>query len=262
MSPLNRAVARLSPPDLSMISQQIPSREVPNRQLGNQKITNQKTTNQGFSDFLGQSPSEVPCDSNRLFCTPHPECISDRRKACSFEPRVADSNSDWTCLPSVISAECLYPSAPMDMTSTDADSADTVAAESLSVDTLEAELAALLIRFDFADGAFPSETIAAYADFSSENQKLRLYALAWTAAGAEEMSLYLVLQPMAGSYLPLGTEVSVVESDLFHSGQSLRWTSHPVYLYTQIFGAWESQFSVKVSFPNTLPITLSPLTLA
>ena len=150
MSPLNRAVARLSPPDISpdisMIPQQIPSRKIPSR-----KIPNQKIPNQSFSDVLGQSPSEASLSPDRLFGMPHPECSFGRRKARSFEPRVAENVCDWTRLPSVISAEHLYPSAPMDMVSVETVSGEAVSAEGLSVDTLEAELAALLIRFDFAD---------------------------------------------------------------------------------------------------------------
>lgn len=173
------------------------------------------------------------------------ECTADRLEMRASRHDAAGAQTcDWICLPSVISAAPPYPSQPERL-----------------INTLEAELAALLIRFDFSDGVFPSETIAAYTQLSIQDQQFRLYALAWATAGTDEMSLHLVLQPLAGSYVPLGTVLSVTERDLSNAGQKVRWSSRPVYLYTQILGEWASQFSVKVSFPEAFPVSLSPLML-
>lgn len=133
---------------------------------------------------------------------------------------------------------------------------------------LEAELGALLIRLDFSDGAFPTEPWGSYLNFSAGEHKFRLYALTWdegasTQGNAKnidaESQLYLILQPVAGGYLPMGTELHVRETHLLSSGQQLSWTSRPIYLYTQIFGGWETQFSVEVHLPSAQTIQLPSL---
>ena len=74
--------------------------------------------------------------------------------------------------------------------------------------------------------------------------RLRLHALVCpreTFLGSqldEGLSLLLILGPIANSYLPIGTELTITENNLLHSGQNLRWTSQPICLYTQVFGDW------------------------
>ena len=123
------------------------------------------------------------------------------------------------------------------------------------------ELNALLKRFEGSDIAIDPEASGLYTDFSITEYKLRLYALIWAVDAIEtpELSLVLILGPIAGSYLPMGTQISVKEKNLLVAEQNLRWTSNPTYLYTQVFGSWEEQFTVEISLPNARPFSLSPL---
>ena len=138
-------------------------------------------------------------------------------------------------------------------------------------DVLEAELAALLIRLDFSDDAFPTEPYGSYLNISAGEYKFRLYARAWEEETSfqedlddidVENQLYLILQPINGSYLPVGTELHVQEANLLTSEQRLSWNSQPTYLYVRAFGEWAARFSVKVHLPNAQPIELPPLRVA
>ncbi|MEL6490888.1 MAG: hypothetical protein AAFQ95_13090, partial [Cyanobacteria bacterium J06621_3] len=112
-------------------------------------------------------------------------------------------------------------------------------------------------------GAF-EDISGVYADFRMGEYCLRLQALTWPEATLidRELSLLLLLTPRANSYLPIGSALSVTEDNLLHSGQTLCWASHPTCLYTQIFGDWEKQFSVRVSLPNAVSLVLPSLTFA
>ncbi len=133
-------------------------------------------------------------------------------------------------------------------------------------------LTALLSRFDPEGSMVPPDTSGVYTDFSIAEYQLRLYALTWAvsadaesadaepvAAESAELSLFLILGPIKGSYLPLGTRLTVKENHLLSTEPHLRWTAHPAYLYTQVFGLWEERLTVEVLLPNTRPLTLPPL---
>ena len=125
----------------------------------------------------------------------------------------------------------------------------------------EGELATLLNRADFSDLDLPTQAEGVYANLSVGEYKLRLYALVWAIDSAmeTELSLCLILGPVAGSYLPMGTQLTVKEKHLLLTGQALKWTSHPTYLYTQVFGSWAEQLTVEVLLPNNRPVALPPL---
>ncbi|MEM9089490.1 MAG: DUF1822 family protein [Cyanobacteria bacterium P01_F01_bin.53] len=123
------------------------------------------------------------------------------------------------------------------------------------------ELKALLSRLEGSELVVDPDASGLYTDFSITEYKLRLYALIWAVDASEtsELSLVLILGPIAGSYLPMGTQISVKEKNLLVAEQNLRWTSNPTYLYTQVFGSWEEQFTIEIFLPNARPFSLSPL---
>ena len=123
------------------------------------------------------------------------------------------------------------------------------------------ELKALRSRLEGGDLVIDPDASGLYTDFSITEYKLRLYALIWAVDASEtsELSLVLILGPIAGSYLPMGTQISVKEKNLLVAEQNLRWTSNPTYLYTQVFGSWEEQFTVEIFLPSARPFSLSPL---
>jgi hypothetical protein len=141
----------------------------------------------------------------------------------------------------------------------------TAAPKSQSLEAPSQALTALLNRFDPDGMIVPPETLGIYTDFSIAEYQLRLYALIWAISTAAEptdpaeLSLFLILGPIKGSYLPIGTRLTVKENHLLTTEPNLQWTAHPAYLYTQVFGLWEEQLTVEVLLPNTRPFTLSPL---
>lgn len=82
------------------------------------------------------------------------------------------------------------------------------------------------------------------------------------ALAAPELSLFLVLGPIAGSYLPMGSQLSVKENNLLMADQTLQWMSNPSYLYTQVFGSWDKKFTVEILLPQTRSFVLPPLTFS
>jgi hypothetical protein len=136
---------------------------------------------------------------------------------------------------------------------------------SLAPNSPDEELAALIRRFDPNEVMFPPETSGVYIDLSIAEYKLRLYALTWIATPAAELEglgLFLILGPVQGSYLPIGTRLTVKENNLLLTEPNLRWTAYPTYLYTQVFGLWEEKLTVEVLLPNTCPFALPPLNFA
>ena len=124
------------------------------------------------------------------------------------------------------------------------------------------QLSNLLSKFSSTDVVFPQETTGLYSDLSIAEHRLRMYALVWGIEGLNEsdLSLFLILEPIEGSYLPLGTRLTVKENNLLLAEPNLQWTNFPTYLYTQVFGSWEEKFTVEIVLPNARPFALPPLT--
>lgn len=124
------------------------------------------------------------------------------------------------------------------------------------------ELSRLLKRFRSGDIDLPQAVTGVYADVTITEYKLRLYALGWAVEALlePELSLFLILGPTQGSYLPMDTQLTVKENNLLLTEQTLRWTSAPTYLYTQVFGTWEEKFTVEIALPYARPLSLPPLT--
>jgi hypothetical protein len=125
----------------------------------------------------------------------------------------------------------------------------------------EQVLPALLRRSNLADIVFPSETHGSYSDLSIAEYRLRFYALVWTAAPNvdAESKLFLILGPVYGSYLPMGTRINVKECNLLLAQPTFQWANSPTYVYTQVFGSWNERFTVEILLPNARPLTLPSL---
>ena len=128
-------------------------------------------------------------------------------------------------------------------------------------------LTEVMTRFEGTEFSCCQATRGFFAEMSIAEYRLQLHALVWPEDGllnpeATELSLLLVLSPSAIGYLPIGTEITIAEHNLLHSGQNLRWGSNPTYLYTQVFGEWEKRFTVQVALPSGASVTLPPLTFS
>lgn len=153
-------------------------------------------------------------------------------------------------------------------------SAKALSAEALSAEALSTEvLPPLPASFEQAVIEGYESFCGVYSDLAIAEHRLRLHALIEPKTGGEsdiqlsaeaslarlEPKLLLALSPLGNSYLPIGTELTIAENNLLHSGQNMRWANSSTYLYTQVFGDWTRQFTPVVRLPKRLPVKLSPL---
>jgi hypothetical protein len=137
--------------------------------------------------------------------------------------------------------------------------------ESLKPQTATADpeqaLPALLRRSSLADIVFPSETRGSYSDLSIAEYRLRFCALVWNVNHHPDTDskLFLILGPIQGSYLPMGTRINVKEGNLLLAQPVFQWANSPAYLYTQVFGSWNERFTVEILLPNARPLILPSL---
>ena len=158
--------------------------------------------------------------------------------------------------------------------SAEALSAEALSAEALSTEVLSTEaLPPLPASFEQAVIEGYESFCGVYSDLAIAEHRLRLYALIEPKTGGESgiqlsaeaslarlaPKLLLALSPLGNSYLPIGTELTIAENNLLHSGQNMRWANSSTYLYTQVFGDWTRQFTPVVRLPKRLPVKLSPL---
>ena len=134
-------------------------------------------------------------------------------------------------------------------------------------DSADAEtvLNTLLMQFSAADFdpdqvIFPEQTDGVYTDLAIAEYRLRVYAMVHSSADVS--SLFLILGPLAGSYLPMGSRLSVREQNLLLSEPRLHWAQRSTYVHTQVFGNWEEKFTIEIVLPNARPKVLAPLALA
>lgn len=137
----------------------------------------------------------------------------------------------------------------------------------------------------------PGRPKGVYADIATGEYRFRLYAVT-DAAVTDEYSddkasddrthdpasgsvsgsafssvevtpnLWLILKPLANSYLPIGTQLIMQEASLLNSEPVLRWATSPTCLYTQVYGNWQEKFTVDVWLPTAGKISLPPLMFA
>lgn len=126
------------------------------------------------------------------------------------------------------------------------------------------ELSTLFNRLSPKDAYCIPEINGVCADVSIAEYKLRLYALVWTDDTLDELDprLFLLLGPVAGSYLPIDSQLSIKEDHLLLSEQKMRWTHDSTYLCSQVLGLWKLKFTVEILLPNARPLAMPPLILA
>jgi len=111
--------------------------------------------------------------------------------------------------------------------------------------------------FDPDSIAFTDETDGMYTDISIAEHRLRVYAIVDLAP--QTSSLFLILGSLKGSYLPMGSRLSVRENHLLLAEQRLHWTEQSAFVYTQVFGSWQEKFTIEIVLPNAHPKVLAPL---
>ncbi|MEL6900294.1 MAG: hypothetical protein AAFP07_05035 [Cyanobacteria bacterium J06606_4] len=128
------------------------------------------------------------------------------------------------------------------------------------------ELAALMRQSALLEAEAGSAQQGVYADVAIADYQLRLFAIARMMdfsdkAAPRSANLLLLLQPIASSYLPIGTTLTLRTQDSLSVEPTLQWSSRPIYLFSRVLVSRETQLTVEIHLPDAQSVVLSPLTL-
>lgn len=129
------------------------------------------------------------------------------------------------------------------------------------------KLAALMKRSELLEADAVSAQSGVYMDVAISEYRLRLFVLARTidfsekSAAQKSINLLLLLQPIASSYLPIGTTLILREQDSLYAEPTLQWASDPAYLFSQVLVSQEAQLTVEIHLPDARSAVLPSLTL-
>lgn len=120
----------------------------------------------------------------------------------------------------------------------------------MSARTPVEELESLLADIETAV-TIPDTARGAYTDCQTVGLPFRLYALTWTILTPEpEWSLLLILGPGSETPIPQGTQLIVSDRQAILAQQVLTTEVPTAYLYAQVFGTPDDQFTATVQLPN------------
>ncbi|MGB3308727.1 MAG: DUF1822 family protein [Nodosilinea sp.] len=130
----------------------------------------------------------------------------------------------------------------------------------MSTSTPAEELEAVLRDLEPAGVSIPITARGAYTDLQQFGLPFRLYALTWTMFEPRppEWSLFLFLGPVPGEQLPPGTRLVVRDAEAILAEQTLSPDLDAAYLYAQVIGTWDEQFTAMVELPNGTTLNWPP----
>ncbi len=108
----------------------------------------------------------------------------------------------------------------------------------------------------------PFEARTAYRELVWGEVAMRLYATTWQInpnSYSPEWTLLLLLTSQPSSSLPVGTQLRV-RDELKLLEEPVLTNPSQAYIYAQVIGDYNEQFSVTINFPNGTGITLPPFT--
>ncbi|MEA5497570.1 DUF1822 family protein [Limnoraphis robusta Tam1] len=108
----------------------------------------------------------------------------------------------------------------------------------------------------------PFEARTACKEFVWGEVAMRLYATTWQInpnSYSPEWTLLLLLTSQPSSSLPVGTQLRV-RDELNLLEEPVLTNPSKAYIYAQVIGDYNEQFSVTINFPNGTAITLPPFT--
>jgi hypothetical protein len=88
---------------------------------------------------------------------------------------------------------------------------------------------------------------AASHRFSLGTLPLQVYALSWLLEDSDEWSLLFILGTVQDSPLPLGLKMLIQEQETLLNEQEVTLTTQQNYLYSQVIGELDEQFTVSIS---------------
>jgi hypothetical protein len=130
----------------------------------------------------------------------------------------------------------------------------------MSASTPAEELEAVLRELEPTGILVPSTARGAYTDLQQFGLPFRLYALTWTLFESQppEWSLFLFLGPAPGEQLPTGTRLVVSDATATLAEQTLAADVESAYLYAQVVGTWDEQFTATVELPSGMTLNWPP----
>ena len=106
----------------------------------------------------------------------------------------------------------------------------------------------------------PEQARGAYQDFHVGDREMRLFVVTWAieeTPGTPEWNLLLVLGAKPNHYLPQGLKLELKQDDTILDERVVAEDTADSYLYTQVIGELDEQFTVsvkandgKITFPN------------
>jgi len=111
------------------------------------------------------------------------------------------------------------------------------------------EFTSIITQLRNSEEDIPASARGACQDFNLATYALRLFAVTWEISETEdipEWSLLLVLGAQIDSYLPQGLRLQVCEGDTVLDEKVVPQDTSDSYLYTQVIGELNEQFTVKI----------------
>lgn len=114
------------------------------------------------------------------------------------------------------------------------------------------EFETILIDLQPVGVVIPPNARGAYRDFQALGLPVRMYAFVWSRVEVypPEWLLFIALGPTTGEQLPTGTRLIIEDQQTRLSEQVLTPAAGATYLYTQVAGTWDEQFTATIQLPS------------
>lgn len=102
----------------------------------------------------------------------------------------------------------------------------------------------------------PTEAVGACKTISVGETVCQVYTLLWELPETQEWSLFALVGPAGDQPLPVGMKLQVSEQAMVLSRSELRHDSVTTFLYIQVIGNSDEQFTVEIGSPDGTTLTL------
>lgn len=102
----------------------------------------------------------------------------------------------------------------------------------------------------------PTEAVGACKTISVGETTCQVYTLLWELPETHEWSLFVLVGPAGDQPLPVGMELQVSEQAVVLSRSELRHDSVTTFLYIQVIGNLNEQFTVEIGAPDGATLML------
>ncbi|MEM8718265.1 MAG: DUF1822 family protein [Cyanobacteria bacterium P01_G01_bin.39] len=120
------------------------------------------------------------------------------------------------------------------------------------------EFAAIMTQLRTSGEDIPEAARGAYQDFTLASHGLRMYAVTWMIVVSEdvlEWSLLLILGAQSDNYIPQGLKLELKEGGTVLDQKTITENTYDSYVYTQVIGELDEQFTVSVKLPDDTEFT-------